>query len=91
MQRHQCSDTKLTAGYVSLAFKPNVQISPSFTRKKNNLICTESDLGKRLRPYDHKLKATVDYITMTMSSESKREGEERMDGWKKGSKAKASR
>lgn len=90
MQRHQCSDTTLTADYMLLAFKPNVQMSPSFTRKKN-LICTERDLGKRLKPEDHKVKAGVDHITMTTSSESKREGEERVDGWKKGSKAKASR
>lgn len=33
----------------------------------------------------------MNYIIMTMSSEGKREGEERMDRWEKGRKAKAGR
>jgi hypothetical protein len=48
-------------------------------------------LGKRLRLEFHKFKSSMNYIIMTMSSEGKREGEERMDRWEKGRKAKAGR
>lgn len=74
-----------TAHWGSCKICKYIQMSPSFTRKKN-LTCSERDLGRRLRLEDHRFKASINCISKPGLQKSKeKRKKERMDGRKEGS------